>query len=188
MTPRVLIGCEFTGAVRNAFAAMGFDAWSVDWEESETPGNHIVDDVLNVVIRGKWDLFIAHPPCTDLAVSGARWFGEKGDRLDIALAFVRELMYAPVPRIAIENPIGIINTRIKKPTQIIQPWWFGDPELKGTCLWLKNLPILRATNPVITFESRIYSMPESQDRAKLRSRTYPGVAKAMAEQWGRLLL
>ena len=184
---RVLIGCEFTGTIRDAFAKRGFDAWSCDLEPSETEGNHIQDDVLNVVVRGKWDLLIAHPPYTDLAVSGARWFAEKGDRQEFALSLVQELLNAPIHRIAIENPIGVISTRLKKPTQIVQPWWFGHEELKPTCLWLKNLPKLRATDPVMAFDSRIYKMPESETRAKDRSRTYRGVAIAMAEQWGRLL-
>jgi hypothetical protein len=187
MVARVLIGCEFTGTVRDAFTNMGFDAWSVDYEPSETPGNHIQDDVLNVIVRGRWDLLIAHPPCTDLAVSGARWFSEKGDAAEFALELVKALMAAPIPRIAIENPISIISTRLRKPNQIIQPWWFGHDELKPTCLWLKALPHLRATNPVMTFESKVHKMSPSTDRARLRSRTYTGVAKAMAEQWGKLL-
>jgi site-specific DNA-cytosine methylase len=167
---------------------MGFDAWSCDLEPSEDPSQrHIEDDVLTVMMRGKWDLLIAHPPCTDLAASGAWKFAEKGDRPTLALEFVKELMAAPIPRIAIENPIGLLSTNLRKPDQIVQPWWFGHREVKATCLWLKGLPKLRATNPVIAFESKIYAMTESPTRAKDRSRTYEGVALAMAEQWGPLL-
>lgn len=187
MVKRVLIGCEFTGAVRNAFAALGLDAWSVDYEPSETPGNHIQDDILNVIYRGTWDLLIAHPPCTDLASSGAAWFAAKGDRPEFAIALVNELMAAPIRRVAIENPIGILSTRFRKPDQIIQPWWFGDDARKATCLWLKNLPKLRATAPVLTFHSDVYGMPDRKSRGKDRSRTYPGVALAMAEQWSKVL-
>lgn len=184
---RVLVACEFTGTVRNAFAARGFDAWSCDYEESETPGQHIIDDVLNVIVRGHWDLLIAHPPCTDLAVSGAWLFEQKGDRSTVALEFVRELMNAPIKRIAIENPISIISSHIRKPDQIVQPWWFGDEANKATCLWLKGLPLLRATDPKIVFGSTIHNMSPSATRSKDRSRTYRGLALAMAEQWGRLL-
>lgn len=184
---RVLVACEFTGTVRNAFAARGFDAWSCDYEESETPGQHIIDDVLNVIVRGRWDLLIAHPPCTDLAVSGAWLFEQKGDRSTVALEFVRELMNAPIKRIAIENPISIISSHIRKPDQIVQPWWFGDEANKATCLWLKGLPLLRATDPKIVFGSTIHNMSPSATRSKDRSRTYRGLALAMAEQWGRLL-
>jgi hypothetical protein len=185
--PRVLVGCEFSGVVRDAFARRGFDAWSCDLEPSETEGNHVIDDVLNVVHRGRWDLFIAHPPCTDLAASGAWAFKFKGDRQEFALALVRELLAVPVPRIAIENPVSVISTRIAKPTQVVQPWWFGHPEPKATCLWLKALPKLRATNPVIPGKSNILAMPPSAERRAERSRTYRGVAEAMAEQWGAVL-
>lgn len=188
MVARVLVACEFTGTVRDAFASRGFDAWSCDLEPSETPGQHIEDDALNVIHRGHWDLLIAHPPCTDLAISGARWFAEKGDRQEFALALVQELMAAPIRRIAIENPVSIISSRLRKPNQIIQPWWFGHAETKTTCLWLKNLPQLKATNPVFDWDTRrIHMMPESANRGRERSRTYAGVATAMAEQWGKLL-
>lgn len=188
VAPRVLVGCEFSGVVRDAFAARGFDAWSCDLQESEAEGQHIVDDVLNVVVRGRWDLFIAHPPCTDLAVSGAWAFKLKGDRQEFALTLVRELLAAPVPRIAIENPVSVISSRVAKPTQVIQPWWFGHPEPKSTCLWLKNLPRLRATRAVIPGKSQILAMSPSEARRAERSRTYKGVADAMAEQWGAVLL
>lgn len=187
MVKRVLVGCEFTGTVRNAFSALGFDAWSCDLEESETEGQHIQDDLLNVIGRGHWDLLIAHPPCTDLVVSGAWMFKEKELQQQAALDLVLALMDAPIPRIAIENPISIISTKIRKPDQIIQPWWFGDEANKSTCLWLKNLPRLKATNPVITFGSTIRDMPASPERQKNRSRTYEGIAKAMALQWGGIL-
>lgn len=184
MVKRILVGCEFSGTIRNAFAAKGFDAWSCDLEPSETPGNHVEDDVLNVIARGHWDLFIVHPPCTHLAASGA-WAREgKGDKPEAALEFVRELLAAPIRHICLENPIGLISTRIAKPQQIIQPWWFGHEEVKATCLWLKNLPALRATSPVLAFESKILAMSPSADRAKNRSRTYQGVADAMVSQWG----
>jgi hypothetical protein len=184
---RVLIGCEFSGTIREAFARLGFDAWSVDYEPSEIAGQHIEDDVLNVACRGHWDLLIAHPPCTDLAVSGAWLFEKKGDKLEFALQLVRDLMAAPIEHIAIENPVSIISTRLRKPNQIIQPWWFGHDVNKSTCLWLKNLPLLRPTNPTIAFGSMAYEMSQHRNRPKERSRTYPGVAKAMAEQWGRVL-
>jgi hypothetical protein len=188
MTIRILVGCEFSGTVRQAFASLGFDAWSCDYEPSELPGNHLMDDVLNIACRGRWDLLIAHPPCTNLAASGSAWFAQKGDRPDLAVEFVRELMALPIPHIAIENPIGYLSTQIRKPDQIIQPWWFGEDTTKATCLWLKDLPPLKPTNPVITVESNAHQMGETKSRAKNRSRTYLGVAKAMAEQWGRYLV
>lgn len=184
---RVLIGCEFTGTVRDAFSALGIEAWSVDLLPTETPGNHIEDDILNVAYRGHWDLLIAHPPCTDLAASGAWLFKKKNDRPEFALALVQELLSAPIRRIAIENPVGVISTRMRKPDQIVQPWWFGHPHNKSTCLWLKNLPKLRPTNPTIAFGSVARDMSPSSTRRKDRSRTYEGVAQAMATQWGRLL-
>lgn len=187
MVKRILIGCEFTGTVRDAFNALGYDAWSCDLEPSETLGKHVEDDVLNVMHRGQWDLLIVHPPCTNLAASGCAWFKYKTEQIELDLDFVRELLAAPIPHIALENPVGLISTRIRKPDQIIQPWWFGHDDRKGTCLWLKNLPKLRATEPVLTFNCSVQDMGESKARAKNRSRTYPGVAKAMAEQWGKLL-
>lgn len=183
---RVLIGCEVTGTVRNAFAKLGHDAWSCDLLPSETAGNHTEDDVLNVIGRGHWDLLIAHPPCTDLAVSGARWFEGKGDRPEAALEFVRQLMQAPIRRIAIENPVSIISSRIRKPDQIIQPWEFGHGESKATCLWLKNLPKLQPTSVVEACVPVIIQMSPSATRAAERAKTYPGIAAAMATQWGKL--
>lgn len=179
---RVLIACEYSGIVRDAFAALGHDAWSCDLLPTERPGNHINGDVLQHLHRN-WDLMIAHPPCTHLAVSGARWFKDKQSEQANALDFVRHLMDAPIPRIAIENPISIISSRIRKPDQIIQPWQFGHGETKATCLWLKNLPKLVPTNIVEGREARVHKMPPSPDRWKERSRTYTGIATAMAIQW-----
>lgn len=139
---RVLVACEFSGIVRNAFSSAGHDAWSCDLLPSETEGNHLVGDVRNHIWPpGQWDLLIAHPPCTHLAVSGARWFKNKIGEQQAALVFVRELLNAPIHRIALENPVSIISSRIRKPDQVIQPWMFGHGEVEATCLWLKNLPL-----------------------------------------------
>lgn len=181
---RVLVACEFSGVVRDAFARRGHDAWSCDLLPTDAPGQHIQGDVLDVLGYG-WDLMIAHPPCTHLAVSGSRWFEAKRDEQAEALEFVRALMDAPIARIAIENPVSIISSRIRPPDQVIQPWMFGHGETKATCLWLKNLPPLRATQIVAGREARIHKMSPSPDRWKLRSETYVGIAEAMAEQWGR---
>ena len=179
---RVLVACEFSGVVRDAFIARGHDAWSCDLLPSERPGPHIVGDVLSR-LRDGWDLLIAHPPCTHLAVSGARWFIEKHQQQTEALIFVQSLLDAPILRIALENPISIISSRIRKPDQIIQPWQFGHGEIKATCLWLKNLPKLTPTNIVEGRRARVHREPPSPDRWKNRSRTFPGIAAAMAEQW-----
>lgn len=179
---RILVGCEFSGAVRDAFAALGHDAWSCDLLPSETPGNHIQGDLLGILGDG-WDLAIFHPPCTHLAVSGARWFRHKQQEQAEALAFVQALLDAPIPRIALENPVSIISSRIRKPDQIIQPWQFGHGETKATCLWLKNLPPLVPTEIVEGREARVHRMPPGPDRWKERSRTFPGIAAAMAAQW-----
>lgn len=180
---KVLIACEFSGIVREAFAKLGHDAWSCDLLPTEISGKHIQDDVKNLDLT-KYDLMIAHPPCTHLAASGARWFKYKQQEQKDALEFVKWLMAAPVERIAIENPISIISSHIRKPDQIIQPWMFGHPETKATCLWLKNLPKLQPTNIVEGRKQRIHKMPETYNRWKERSRTYQGIAEAMAEQWG----
>jgi site-specific DNA-cytosine methylase len=179
----VLIACEFSGVVRNAFEKRGHNAWSCDLLESDSPGSHMVCDVREVMYKN-WDLMIAHPPCTHLAVSGARWFKNKIKEQQEALRFVKELMDAPIPKICIENPISIISSKIRKPDQIIQPWMFGHGEMKATCLWLKNLPKLDATDIVEGREQKIWKMPPSNDRWKKRSITYLGIANAMAEQWG----
>ena len=187
---KVLVACEFSGVVRDAFIAAGHNAVSCDFLETETPGPHMVADVLLDIIRtplaAKFDLMIAHPPCTHLAVSGARWWKEKREEQDAALRFVRELLDAPIPCIALENPVSCISTRIRKPDQIVQPWQFGHGETKATCLWLKGLPKLVPTDIVSGREARVHRMPQSADRWKARSRFYPGIAAAMAEQWGQL--
>lgn len=182
---RVLVACEFSGVVRDAFAAKGHEAWSCDLLESETPGNHYVGDVRDMLTL-PWDLMIAHPPCTHLAVSGARHFAakRKSGVQQGALEFVRLLLDAPVDRIALENPVSIISTQVRKPDQIIQPWQYGHGETKATCLWLKGLPPLTPTDEVSGRESRIHNMPPGPNRWKERSRTYSGIAQAMADQWG----
>ena len=181
---RVLVGCEYSGRVRQAFRNLGHDAFSCDLLESEDASPfHIQGDVLPILTDG-WDLAIFHPPCTHLAVSGSRWFKDKVKEQAEALEFVRMLLDAPIPRIAIENPISVISSRIRKPDQIIQPWQFGHGETKATCLWLKGLPKLTPTNIVEGREARVHRMPPSPNRWKERSRTYQGIAAAMAEQWG----
>jgi site-specific DNA-cytosine methylase len=182
---RVLVACEFSGTVREAFIRAGHEAYSCDLLPTEIPGPHYQCDVRDVIGNG-WDLLIAHPPCTHLAVSGARWFKDKLKEQEEALAFVRALLDAPVERIALENPVSVISSRIRKPDQIIQPWQFGHPETKATCLWLKNLPRLTPTNVVEGREARVHREPPGPDRWKNRSRTYPGIAAAMASQWGVL--
>lgn len=182
---KVLIACEFSGTVREAFKLKGHDAWSCDLLATDIPGQHIQEDVLNILNDG-WDLMIAHPPCTHLAVSGSRWFKYKHREQQEALEFVRTLMAAPIEKIAIENPISIISSKIRKPDQIIHPWQFGHGETKATCLWLKGLPKLTPTSIVEGREPRIHRMAPSPDRWKERSKTYPGIAQAMADQWGTL--
>lgn len=179
---RVLVACEYSGSVRDAFSALGWDAWSCDILPSERPGNHLQCDVRDVLHEG-WDIMVAHPPCTHLAVSGARWFAEKRQEQAAALDFVARLMCAPIQHIAIENPVSVISSRLRKPDQVIQPWMFGHGETKATCLWLKNLPPLKPTNIVEGREQRIWKLPPSADRWKERSRTFSGIAEAMANQW-----
>lgn len=181
---RVLVACEYSGRVRDAFIRHGHDAMSCDLLPTESPGPHYLGDVRDVIGRG-WDLMIAHPPCTHLAVSGARWFKEKAAEQAEALAFVRFLLDAPIQKIALENPVSIISSHIRKPDQTIQPWQFGHGETKATCLWLKGLPKLRPTNIVEGREARVHRMPPGPDRWKERSRTFEGVAEAMADQWSR---
>lgn len=180
---KVLIACEFSGTVRDAFIARGHDAMSCDLLPSEKPGPHYQGDVRDILSDG-WDLMIAHPPCTHMAVSGARWFPLKKREQEEALDFVRLLMGAPVPRVAIENPVSIINSRIRRPNQVVQPWQFGHGETKATCLWLKNLPLLRPTDIVDGRMPRVHMMPPGPNRRAERSRTYKGIADAMADQWG----
>lgn len=201
---RILIACEFSGIIRDAFIERGFDAWSCDLEPSEQPGNHIQGDVRSI-LDDDWDLIIAHPPCTYFAVSGNRWFNDeryedrfvkRQEALDFFLLFVHNKCV----NIAIENPKGTISTLYRKPDQIIHPWWFGDPVAKGTCLWLKGLPKLIPTNIVnveyVTmsngkrfskWEYEISKLPYKQ-RPIARSRTFKGIAKAMASQWGNYLI
>ena len=183
---RVIVACEYSGRVREAFRKLGHDAWSCDILESEDDSEFHIQTRIEDIIDDGWDLMIAHPPCTHLAVSGARHFKAKqasGVQQE-ALEFVRLLLEADIPKIALENPISIISSKIRKPDQIIQPWQFGHGETKATCLWLKGLPKLVPTNIVEGREQRIHKMPPSPTRWKERSRTYQGIADAMAQQWG----
>ena len=191
---RVLVACEFSGIVRDAFRKRGHSAYSCDILPCESPCNpgedslglpaHLQKDVREIIEWGTWDLMVAFPPCTRLCVSGARWFKDKRDEQAEAVEFFMALANAPIERIAIENPIGIMSTRYRKPDQIIQPWQFGHGETKATCLWLKNLPKLAPTNIVEGRHARVHREPPSPDRWKNRSRTYQGIADAMADQWG----
>ena len=199
---RVLIACEYSGRVRDAFLAAGHDAMSCDLLPTDVPGPHYQGDVRDVLYQD-WDMLIAHPPCTYLCSSGLHWNGRVEGRqalTDESLEFVRLLLDAPIGRKALENPIGCISTKIRKPTQIIQPWQFGDDASKSTCLWLEYLPPLTATaiiEPRIVGGKRRWGnqtdsgqnkLPPSEDRWKLRSETYMGIAKAMADQWGALVV
>ena len=192
---RVLVACEYSGTVRDAFAARGHEAWSCDFEPAETPGNHRQCDVLELINDG-WDLMVAHPPCERLCVSGARWRYEKNGWVaeqDAAIEFVKKLLDAPISKIALENPVGIISSRIRKPDQVLQPWQFGYSETKAMCLWLKNLRPLQPTHrnydlfcdPVSdTIIARVHKLPPGPNRKKLRAWRYTSIAKAMSEQWG----
>lgn len=182
---RVLVACEYSGRVRDAFINGGHDAMSCDLLPTDSPGPHYHGSVMDVLNDG-WDLMIAHPPCTHLAVSGARHFAEKraDGRQQEAIDFFLALARAPIPRIAIENPVCIMSSVWRKPDQTIQPWQYGHGETKATCLWLKNLPHLVPTNIVSGRDARIHKMPPSENRWKLRSQTYQGIANAMADQWG----
>lgn len=182
---KVLIACEYSGRVRDAFIARGHEAMSCDLLPTDAPGPHYQGDVFDV-IDYPWDLMIAHPPCTHLSVSGARHFAEKrmDGRQQAAAAFFMRLARAPIPKIAIENPVCVMSSLYRPADQIIQPWMFGHGETKATCLWLKGLKLLRPTDIVDGREPRIHFMPPSEDRWKLRSETYMGIAEAMADQWG----
>lgn len=192
---KVLIACEYSGKVRSAFEKLGHFAVSCDILPTEKPGFHYQCDVFDIINEG-WDLMVAHPPCTDLAVSGAAWFKEKiaDGRQQRALDFVQALMNAPIPMIAIENPISVISSKIRKPDQIIQPWMFGHKETKATCLWLKGLPKLVPTTDLKEEtmalprkeRMRLHYLPPSADRWKIRSETFQGIADAMANQWGKV--
>ena len=196
---KVLVACEFSGIVRDAFAELGHDAISCDLLPSEKPGKHYQGDVLDILNDG-WDLMVAHPPCTHLAVSGARYFAEKraDGRQQGAIDFFMQLANADIQKIAMENPVGIMSTVWRKPDQVIQPYQFGESFSKKTCLWLKNLPLLEPTNVVDKGEFYEYEsgrkMPKwyadawklpPAERSPLRSRTFIGIARAMAEQWGK---
>jgi hypothetical protein len=194
---RVLVACEFSGVVREAFRARGHDAWSVDLLPSDLPGPHVQADVLMYIHNGQWDLMIAHPPCDHLAVSGARYFAakQKDGRQQQGIDFFMALAQAPVPLICVENPVGIMSTTYRKPDQIISPHQFGHPEAKATCLWLTGLPKLIPTNILPKPASGRWDnqtpsgqnkLGPSPDRWKLRSVTYQGIADAMADQWGQL--
>lgn len=207
---RVLVACEESQEVCKAFRALGHEAYSADIQEPSGghPEWHILGDVLPIIngectfttmdgkqhrVDGEWDLIIAHPPCTDLAVSGAAWFAEKraDGRQQAAIDFFMQFVNADCEHIAVENPVSIMSTQYRKPDQIIQPWMFGHPEKKATCLWLKGLPPLVPTNDVSDYmktlpknqQERLHYLPPSPDRAKLRSKTFPGIAKARASQW-----
>lgn len=183
---RVLVACEFSGIVRDAFSAHGHDAWSCDIIPSERPGNHLQRSVFDVdVVKGGWDLMIAHPDCTFLTVSSNRWAREewRQEALLMALHTVKSLWSFPVPKIAIENPVGRLSSLWRGPDQTVQPHWFGHPETKATCLWLKGLPALVKTNVVEGREGRVWKEAPGPERKKNRSRTYEGIARAMAEQW-----
>jgi hypothetical protein len=189
---RVLVACEFSGTVRDAFRNKGCDAWSCDLLPNDSPF-HFQADVKQVIGYG-WDLMVAHPPCTHLAVSGARWFKDKREEQIEAIDFFMSLVNSNILKIAVENPISIMSTVYRKPDQIIQPWMFGEEANKSTCLWLKNLPLLVPTNIVGKGEfhttksgkrlPKWYNLPPSEDRWKMRSKTFQGIANAMAEQWG----
>jgi len=181
---RVLVACEYSGRVRDAFRRHGHDAWSCDLLDCEAdPSWHYQAPVEDVLGRG-WDLMIAHPPCTHLAVSGSRHFHRKQREQAEALDFVRLLMAAPIERWCIENPVSVISTAIRPPDQVIQPWQFGHGETKATCLWLQNLPCLKSTDVVEGREARVHMMPPGPNRWKERSRTFEGIAEAMGDQWG----
>ncbi|WP_172493489.1 DNA cytosine methyltransferase [Gluconobacter oxydans] len=182
---KVLVACEYSGVVRDAFLALGHDAMSCDLLPTDRPGPHYEGDVRDV-LDYPWDLMIAHPPCTDLSVSGARHFAAKrfDGRQQASVSFFMTLARCAVPRKAIENPVSIMSSMWRKPDQIIQPWMFGHGETKATCLWLEGLQPLTETNVVEGREARVHRMPPSEDRWKLRSTTYQGIANAMAEQWG----
>lgn len=183
---KVLVACEFSGRVRDAFIKAGHDAVSCDLLPTESRGPHYTGNVLDILNDG-WDLMIAHPPCTYLCVSGARWWANRQSEQKAAIEFVLTLARAPIKRIAIENPIGILSSVWRKPTQIIQPWQFGHGETKATCLWLKNLKPLSATRVVSGRENKIHRASPNKDRWKIRSLTYQGIADAMADQWDYFL-
>jgi hypothetical protein len=198
---KVLIACEFSGTVRDAFKKLGHDAWSCDLEPSETLGNHYQGNMFDIIDEG-WDLMIAHPPCTHLAVSGARHFAKKqaDGRQQQGIDFFMKVVSTNIPKVAVENPIGIMSSIYRKPNQIIQPWEYGHKTTKATCLWLKGLPLLKPTNIVEKGEFVVFpsgkrmskwyadsAKHSPKQREKIRNKTFQGIADAMAEQWGNLL-
>lgn len=186
---KVLIACEFSGTVRDAFISKGHEAISCDLLETESDGPHYKGDVFDIINDG-FDIMICHPPCTYLCSSGLHWnkrIEGRQQKTEEALEFCKKLMECNIPKICMENPIGCISTRYRKPDQIIQPWMFGHGETKATCLWLKNLPLLCPTNFVEGRVPRIHKLPPGKDRWKERSRTYKGIAEAMANQWGEVI-
>lgn len=184
---RVLVACEFSGVVREAFRALGHEAWSCDLLPTEIPGPHIQGDVLPF-LADEWDLLLAFPPCTYLANSGARWWAQRQQEQHAALRFVQTLLEAPIPRIALENPEGKIGSAIRHHDQMIHPWEYGEEEEKKTCLWLKGLPLLQPTKLMAKREQKIWRMGQSKTRSRNRSRTYSGIAAAMAQQWGTIVI
>lgn len=188
-TLRVLVACETSATVRDAFAALGHDAWSCDLLPTEKPGNHFQGDVRDILYLGTWDLLVAHPPCTRLCNSGVRWLAERNlwKEMEEGAEFFKMFLDAPIEKIAVENPIPhrhALKIIGRKYDQIIQPWMFGHGETKATCLWLKNLPPLMCTDLRFGREQRVWKLPPSKNRWKERSRTYVGITKAMADQWG----
>jgi len=193
---KVLVACEFSGTVRDAFAAKGHDAWSCDLLPSDKPGNHYQGDVFDIINDG-WDLMIAHPPCTYLTISANKWYkdqpprnsgvlvgGARREARAQAIEFFMKFINAPIHKIAVENPIGVISSVYRKPNQVLQPWMFGHGETKATCLWLKNLPNLTPTDIVNGRQQRLHELSPGKDRWKERSKTFQGIADAMANQWG----
>lgn len=184
---RILVACEYSARVRDAFRRAGHDAWSVDILPTDgDPEFHIQADALLVAHAGDWDMMVAFPPCTHLSLSGARWWPEKraDNRQQLASLFFRALWDVPIPRVAIENPVGFMNSSWRKPTQIIQPWQFGHGEIKATCLWMRGLPLLEPTDIAEGRDNRIHRVGPQKNRAKIRSLTYQGIADAMGSQWG----
>ena len=180
---KILVGCERSGIVRRELRNLYHDAWSCDVLPSDDSSEFHIQDDVRKYLHGGWDMGIFFPDCAHICVSGARHFSQKTELQESALDFIARLMVAPIPRIAIENPVGVISTRIRKPGQIIQPWQFGHGETKKTCLWLKNLPKLQPTRIVSGREPKVYKMPSSKNQSYLRAKTYPGIAQAMATQW-----
>ena len=180
---KILVACEYSGRVRDAFIKRGHDAISSDLLPTESPGPHFQGNVLDILDQD-WDMIIAFPPCTYLTSAGSRWWAERQEEQQRAIDFARKFFYSDCPKIAIENPIGKLSTEVAEPNQIIQPWQFGHPFTKSTCLWLKGLPLLEPTNVVKPLGSEIHRMPETKARSKKRSLIYQGIADAMAEQWG----